>query len=180
VNEPSSQTAGRPWWPHVVTFLAWALGVLLPVVTLVIELNSRMCAKEFFDPLPTWVHVFLVACVPVANAVGLIATIQSSPRWLNVGTHLNSAALAISAVYALIFLPLLPLAVIAVLFLGMGLLPLAPLFSFITALVVRHRLKRALPVPVRGSRGSGRPSPWWRSSPRRDGWRGPGWRCTPR
>jgi len=136
----------------MVTFLSWALGVLLPVATLVIELNSRMCAKEFFDPLPTWVHVFLVACVPVANAVGLIATIERSPRWLNVGTHLNSTALAISAVYALIFLPLLPLAVIAVLFLGMGLLPLAPLFSFITALVVRNRLKRALPVPVRGSR----------------------------
>jgi len=152
VNEPSRQSAGSSWWLSVVTFLAWALGVLLPAVTLVIELNSRMCAEEFFDPLPTWVHALLVACVPLANAVGLIATMARTPRWLSTALLLNSAAIGISALYAAIFLPLVPLAVIAVLLFGMGLLPLAPLLSFIMALVIRRRLKRALPAQVRVSR----------------------------
>ncbi|WP_240486473.1 PEP-CTERM sorting domain-containing protein [Hyalangium minutum] len=130
----------------MVTFLAWALGVLLPALTLLIELNSRMCAEEFFDPLPTWMHVFLVACVPLANGFGLVATLEGSPRWMRAALVANGAVLGISAVYTAIFLPLLPLSVIAILIVGMGLLPLAPLFSLITALIIRGRLKRALPA----------------------------------
>jgi hypothetical protein len=152
VNEPAEQSSGSSLWPYVVTFLAWTLGVLLPAVTLTVELDSRMCAEEFFDPLPTWVHALLVACVPVANAAGLAATMKRRPGWMRAALHLNSAALGISAVYAAVFLPLLPLAVIAVLVFGMGLLPLAPLLSFIMALVIRRRLKRALPAEVRVSR----------------------------
>lgn len=146
MNEPSNQPSGRGWWSYVATFLLWALGVLLPAVTLLIELNSRMCAKEFFDPIPTWVHAFLVAVVPVANGLGLAATVEGSPRWVRAALWANGAAIAISAVYAAVFLPLTPLAVIAILIVGMGLLPLAPLLSLIMALFIRRRLKRELPA----------------------------------
>ncbi|HYH98550.1 hypothetical protein [Hyalangium sp.] len=152
MNEPSIQTSS--WWSQVVTFLAWALGVVLPAVTLVIELHSRMCAETFFDPLPTLVHVLLVACVPVASAVGLIATRVRTPRLLSAALILNGMAIGISALYSAIFLPLLPLAVIAVFFAGMGLLPLAPLLSLVMSGVIRRRLGRAHPAGVQI------PKPW--------------------
>lgn len=152
MNGPSNLSSGRGWWSYVATFLVWALGVLLPALTLLIELNSRMCAEEFFDPLPTWVHAFLVAVVPLANALGLVATIEGSPRWVRAALWANGAAIGISAVYALVFLPLVPLAMIAILIVGMGLLPLAPLLSLIMALVIRRRLKRVLPAAAQPPR----------------------------
>jgi hypothetical protein len=79
------------------------------------------------------VHAFLVACVPMANALGLVATMEHSPRLVRTALIVNGAALGISAVYTAVFLPLLPLSVLAVLFFGMGLLPLAPLLSFLMA-----------------------------------------------
>src|SRR5438093_6712458 len=42
-------------------------GVFLPLGTLFAELATHMCAGTFFDPIPTWWHVALVALVPVAN-----------------------------------------------------------------------------------------------------------------
>jgi hypothetical protein len=50
----------RPRW-----FLAYA--VFLPSFTLVLELTTRACGSTMFDPLATWMHVVLVALVPVAN-----------------------------------------------------------------------------------------------------------------
>lgn len=152
MNEPSKKPSGSGWWSYVATFLLWALGVLLPAVTLLIELNSRMCAKEFFDPIPTWMHVFLVAVVPLANGFGLFATLEGEPRWVRAALWANSAAIAISAVYAAVFLPLTPLAVVAILLFGMGLLPLAPLLSLVIALIIRSRLKRELPAGFQLSR----------------------------
>ncbi len=48
---------------------------------------------------------------------------------------LNGIAIGISFVYAVVFAPLMPLAVIAILFGGMGLLPLAPLSAFAQRLI---------------------------------------------
>jgi hypothetical protein len=151
---PPPSEERRTWWSSVVTVMAWLFGVLLPLVTLLIELSSRMCAGEFFDPLPTPVHVALVASVPVASAVGLIATMRRTPRLLRAAIFLNGMAIAVSAVYAAIFLPLVPLALIAIIVIGMGLLPLSPLLSFVISLVLRRRLARAQPPGLRA------PSPW--------------------
>ncbi len=148
---PEQRSSG---WSQLVTVLAWLLGVLLPAVTLGVELSSRMCAEGFFDPLPTPAHVLLVACVPVASAVGLIAWVRRTPRLMSVAVFLNGVAICVAALYAAIFLPLVPLAVIAVLFAGMGLLPLAPLLSLIMSLVIRRRLSRAWPADTRI------PKPW--------------------
>ncbi len=154
VPPPPAPEGRSSRWSQFVTVLAWLLGVLLPAVTLGVELNSRMCAEGFFDPLPTPVHVLLVACVPIASATGLIALRRRTPRLLSVAVFLNGVAICVAALYAAIFLPLLPLALIAVLFLGMGLLPLAPLLSLIMSLVIRRRLSRSWPV------GARIPKPW--------------------
>jgi hypothetical protein len=148
---PAERSSG---WSQFVTVLAWLLGVILPAVTLGVELSSRMCAEEFFDPLPTPVHVLLVACVPVASVLGLIGRVRRTPRLLSAAVFLNGVAICVGALYTAIFLPLLPLAVIAVLFAGMGLLPLAPLLSLVISLVIRRRLSRAWPAGARV------PKPW--------------------
>ena len=43
-----------------------AFGVILPCVTIGVELVSGMCAAVLFDPLPTWGHVALNLAVPLA------------------------------------------------------------------------------------------------------------------
>ncbi|EAU68614.1 hypothetical protein STIAU_8812 [Stigmatella aurantiaca DW4/3-1] len=95
-----------------------------------------------------------MACVPLANALGLLASRQRLVRVLPLAVFLNGVALTLSLLYALVFLPLLPLSLIAILFMGLGLLPLAPLTSFITALIVRRRLRQTAP------RGTPMAKPW--------------------
>lgn len=117
-------------------------GVILPAAVIAVELATRMCAEAFFDPMPTLAHSALVATVPAANLFALVHLQSKSrrlPKWLPV---LSGASIAVSAFYALIFLPLLPLAVVAVLFYGLGVLPMGPLASFLVALRLRTRLSQ--------------------------------------
>jgi len=44
------------------------LGVLWPLGTILFELSTHACAGAFFDPLPSWVHVLAVLCVPGIGA----------------------------------------------------------------------------------------------------------------
>jgi hypothetical protein len=143
-----------------VTFCSFGLGVALPAAALLFEFSTRMCSSDIFDPMPTIGHVVLIALVPVANALALFEAADrrdgkktgALPRWVGA---LNGAAISISAIYALMFAVLTPFAVVAIIFFGLGLLPLAPLFSFVTALICRARLRRMI--------AAGRaPLPGWR------------------
>ena len=149
--------AMRVWFRRGATVLLWLLGVALPLGVLIFELIAGLCAEALFDPIPTWVHVLLIALVPAANAWALIASARiRRPRL--VGT-LNGLALGISAFYALQFAILTPFAAMVVIYFGIGLIPLAPLVSFICALALRRRLRLA-------AAGSGTPPPaaWWRTA----------------
>ncbi|HXT21127.1 MAG TPA: hypothetical protein VN923_10275, partial [Thermoanaerobaculia bacterium] len=44
-----------------LAIVLWIFGVALPATALIVELTTRMCAEELFDPLPTPLHVLLVA-----------------------------------------------------------------------------------------------------------------------
>ncbi len=162
-EEPSSSEAPPP--PHpvpeaksskglstFVTVVVALFGVVLPAFTLGFELTQRWCTNDMFDPVPTVVHMILVGGVSAANLLALVAAYRRTPRLLSTAVFLNGMALAVSLLYAIIFLPLLPLAVIAVMIMGLGLLPLAPLLSFLMALILRSRLRRAHPAgaPVAG------------------------------
>src|ERR1700754_4924379 len=84
-------------------FLAFAY----PIVVVAIELLSRMCATSFFDPMPTWIHVFAVCFVPVTNLLvwrhlqdaQLQETRPRRARWL---VFMIGAALVIGGFYALL------------------------------------------------------------------------------
>ena len=147
----------RVWFSRSATVLLWLLGVALPLGVLVFEWIAGLCADTLFDPIPTWAHVLLIALVPAANAWALVAAARiRRPRL--VGT-LNGLAIGIAVFYALQFAILTPFACMAVIYFGIGLIPLAPLVSFLCALALRRRLRLA-------AAGAGTPSPaaWWRTA----------------
>lgn len=126
-----------------------AFGVLLPLIALGFEVGAAACSTIFFDPTPTPLYAALVALVPVANLAALIGLHRgtSGPRHLLL--HLNAMAAGIALFYTLLFAPAFPLCLIG-LIIGLGLLPLAPLFSLLMALYLRRDM-------VRGLRASGAP-----------------------
>lgn len=120
-------------------------GVLLPSAVIAIEATTRLCAEAFFDPMPTWAHTLLIASVPATNAIALAQTRQhnaASAPWL---AGLLAASIAISAFYALLFLPLAPIAVVAILYFGLGLLPFGPATSCLSAWALLRRMKATKP-----------------------------------
>jgi hypothetical protein len=119
------------------------LGVILPALTLLIELATHMCAGAFFDPVPSVWHTVLVALVPLANGFAWLSLRKGRTAHLSKCGLANGLALAVAAYYAVIFLPLVLPGLVAVVFFGWGLLPLAPLFAFIATIVLRGKLRRS-------------------------------------
>jgi len=147
----------RVWFNRGVTTLLWILGVILPLGVLLFELSAGFCSEILFDPIPTWIHALLIAVVPMANAWALIASrkVRFSP-WVG---RFNGFAMGIAAYFALQFAIITPFAFIAILYLGIGLIPLSPLFSLLCALLLRRRLRLA-------AVGADHPMPsaWWRTA----------------
>lgn len=141
---PTLPLEGRPKSRRFIDSWKCALivlfGILLPTVSVGIEVGSAMCAKQFFDPIPTMWHTLLAAFVPLANLLALVCIINQWTLHRTSIAMMNGIAIGISLVYALVFAPLMPLAVFATLFAGMGLLPMAPLFAFICGLVIQRQL----------------------------------------
>ena len=122
---PKAPRAGGPR-----RFMGWTFGVVLPLGVLVFEIVSSFCGSVFFNPVPTWWHVALLATVPVFNALLL----RRNHRMNDL--HRGNAAgfsLIIALFYGLLFLPLIHLSVIALIFFGLGLVSLTPIFAAITS-----------------------------------------------
>jgi Vault protein inter-alpha-trypsin domain len=121
-------------------------GVVYPAVVIVIELASRMCAEAFFDPMPTYGHVIAAGLVPAGNLLIWTNLQDDTPRntrWLEFA---NGTVIAIAGLYMLLFLPLLPIALLGII-IGLGLLPLAPLASFVCAVKLRGAIHDRADVP---------------------------------
>jgi hypothetical protein len=115
-------------------------GVILPLITICMELAYRICANALFDTLPSLWQVGLVMLVPLTN-LGIFLTLTSpQPSGLRALLRLSSGAIAISAFYTILFIPILPIAIISVVFMGFGLLPLTPLISLVATIALRARL----------------------------------------
>jgi hypothetical protein len=116
------------------------LGFLYPAIVVGVELLSRMCAGSFFDPMPTTAHAFAVCFVPATNLLVWLHLQDTKPRdarWL---VFAIGAAIAIGGFYALLFLPLVPLAIVGLL-VFVGLLPLAPFAAFVGAIRLLSALR---------------------------------------
>jgi hypothetical protein len=124
--------------------LVVVFGVLLPAAVLAIEASLRLCSQALFDPIPTRGHMLLIGLVPATNLIAFILLNRNARRpcvWI--GTMLG-ATLAISGFYALLFLPLAPIAVVAILYFGLGLLPFGPAAGFLSGLTLLRRLRARL------------------------------------
>lgn len=137
-QEAPTEPKGGQWGGTALLLVG---GVILPLGTFLIELLTHMCAEAFFDPMPTFAHQVLVLAVPAANFLlfGCVAGWWRTP-WRLVAP-IAGFSIGISAYFALVFVPLIPLALIAILFFGWGFLPLAPLLSFITAILLLTRVR---------------------------------------
>ena len=133
------------------------LGVFYPAGVIGFELVTRMCAKNLFNPIPTIWHVLLVSLVPAANGFiwwRLSGALNQHTRLL---AFLGATAIGVAAFYTLLFLPIFPMAAFAVVFYGIGLLPLAPLVSLITASLLYKRLRKREPTKMESQK-----SPLWK------------------
>jgi hypothetical protein len=82
-----------------------------------------------------------VIFVPLAQLQVWFAIRRRTPDRLALAGFLNAISIGISIYYSIVYLPLVPLALLALLF-GLGLLPLAPFLSLIASLIMRRQLKR--------------------------------------
>ena len=134
----------RKYFSNTFFFL---FGILLPCISLGVELTTHMCAEEFFDPMPTVWHVFLVAFVPVSNAFLLYARGKDLVEYRSLLGITNGVTIGIATFYTLVYLPLLPIGIIGIIFVGLGFLPLTPVLALIASLVGRKHLHQ-LGAPV--------------------------------
>jgi hypothetical protein len=104
--------------------------IALPVLAVIVELFIGICAEVFFDPIPSLWHLLLILLVPAANLLLLrqARSHQPPPYWM---TLLAGAAVAVGAIYALAFLPVMPFALVGLIALGLGLLPMSPLIGLV-------------------------------------------------
>ncbi|HKG61133.1 MAG TPA: VIT domain-containing protein [Pyrinomonadaceae bacterium] len=132
--------------PNRFTFFA---GVIVPAISITVEATTHICADTFFNPIPTIWHLLLVIFVPLAQLQVWFAIRRRAADRLALAGFLNAVTIGISIFYAIVYLPLVPLALLALLF-GLGLLPLAPFLSLLASLIMRYQLKRvAAAVPRR-------------------------------
>lgn len=122
---------------QVFTFLA---GIIVPSISITVEATSHICARVFFDPIPTPWHLVIVIFVPLAQLQTWVAIRRADPQRLALAGWLNVLAMGISIFYSIVYLPILPYGLLALLFV-VGLLPLAPYLSLISTIVMRRRLR---------------------------------------
>jgi hypothetical protein len=132
-------------------------GILLPLFTIGFEYHAHFCAETFFDPIPTIWHVLIISIVPVANILAFICLLKGKSEFLSKLGLLNGIAIGTAFFYTMIFLPLLPLSIMAITMMGMGFLSLSPILSFIATLMSRRRLKELIPAGT----DSKLPGLWW-------------------
>ncbi len=105
--------------------LIWIFGIIAPLVVLLLEIFTGFCAGVFFDPLPSIWHVAAVGLVPISHWL-LLRGFQGkgSRRAMRIAVFLQGVAVVIAVYYMLLFLPLLPFSVPAILAWGAGFLPI--------------------------------------------------------
>lgn len=110
--------------------------VLWPAISILIELMSRFCTGVLFDPMPSLWHIAMLGFIPIGNLLALIWLHQkeeSIPKWIPFSISFN---IGVSFVYTLMFIPVTPLGIVAVIYFGFGLLPLTPLAAWISGMVL--------------------------------------------
>jgi Vault protein inter-alpha-trypsin domain len=115
-------------------------GILLPLITLIVELSTKMCATEFFDPIPSLWHVLVVGLVPLANAQILWSLYRNYLQRINFLAWISAISAGSALLYSIFFLPMSPLSIIGIMYIGLGFLPLSPMFALWAVFLLRKNL----------------------------------------
>lgn len=129
-------------------FWKWTLGVVLPLCVLIFELLSSFCGSVFFNPVPTGWHVAWIALVPATNAWLLRGTGTEMTRGVAAGFTLVTTLF-----YGLLFLPLIPVSVIGLIFFGLGIVSLTPVFTALVTWRIGRGARQLSPEPTRFKTG---------------------------
>ena len=131
-------------------FLKWTCGVVLPLGVVIFEILFSFCGSVFFDPVPTWWHVGILLLVPTVNAWLL----RGGP---GAGDLARGAAagftLMTTLFYGLLFLTIIHLSLIALIWLGLGLLSLTPVLAAVATWRIGRTTRREAMEPARFRRG---------------------------
>jgi hypothetical protein len=137
---PPSFTADKQR-PRPGIFMIFA-ALVMPSISILVEITTGMCADTFFDPLPTVWHKILVIATPLANLLVMRALWRDDCEYhLRLGLA-SGLAITVSAFYTIIYLPITPLAIVALMYAGLGLLALAPMLSLIASALLLRQLRR--------------------------------------
>lgn len=120
---------------------AFFAGVIMPTLSITVEATTHICAGVFFDPIPTIWHLMLVIFVPLAQLQVWFAIRRRAADRLALAGFLNALVIGVSVFYSIVYIPLVPIGVLALLF-GLGLLPLTPYLSLIAGLIMRRQLRK--------------------------------------
>jgi hypothetical protein len=142
-ERPKAIRRMRPFW-------AWTWGVVMPAGILVLELLTSFCGGVFFSPLPTPWHALLALLVPATNAWFLTGARRGGEM---IKGFFGTLAVVIAVVYGLLFIPLFPLSLLALVFVGLGLLSLTPVFTSIWTWRIARRQRLASSNPASFRRG---------------------------
>lgn len=139
----------------VGAFFGLAFGVVLPLVTIILELFNGACAEILFNPIPTTGHLALISLVPLVNLLLVIFTLYQVTRFPRLMGYASGIAITVAGVYAIPFVLIMPFAVFAIMIWGIGLLPLSPFISLVIGIWLRRRYKMMFVPEARTRVGSG-------------------------
>ncbi|MES1180511.1 MAG: hypothetical protein ABUL66_01470, partial [Verrucomicrobiota bacterium] len=134
--EPERTSAKKSWLKWSVVVLAFFFGVLLPTGTLLFEMFTGISAGVLFDPIPTWFQTLAVALVPLTNLWLWLTVFFDKGRWAKALGWASGAAAGVAVFYSILYLPLAPFSAMAIIYFGIGLIPLAPYFGLLCALLL--------------------------------------------
>jgi hypothetical protein len=158
---PSSpDSPPRPGLGGLARVLVVAFGLVLPVIALLIEWITGICAGAFFDPIPSLWHLLLVGLVPSTNWLLWRAVRRSEEARTSWAGWMGGLAVGVEVYYALVFLPLMLPGLLAIIFYGWGLLPLSPTLALIVTLYLMRLARLRLAGPHRTPAASSLPGAW--------------------
>jgi hypothetical protein len=146
VGEPAAVETEQP--PRKKGLLKWSLlvlallfGVLLPAGTLLFEICTGISAGVLFDPIPTWFQIMAVALVPLTNLWLWLTVFFDKGRWARPLGWASGAASGAAAFYSILYLTFAPFSAMAIIYFGIGLIPLAPYFGLLCTLLLRWKAR---------------------------------------
>lgn len=107
------------------------LAIVYPIAVILIESITGMSAESFIDPIPTVAHLLMLITVPLSSLVYFLAAFGKVSISHKKMAFLTGIALGTSLLYTFYYAFLMPIGLIAIVLLGIGLLPFAPLVSLI-------------------------------------------------